>query len=87
MMSLFDEVRVQDLCARLFDSQNGKGFSLESRHGRELKDLLQAVAGIKPVGRGAHYVLTDAGRTYLLGQLALVAPRNRTRVSCCNVWE
>lgn len=72
-MSLFDEVQVQNLCARLFDSQNGKGCSLESRHGRELKDLLQAVAGIKPVGRGAHYALTDAGRTYLLGQLALVA--------------
>lgn len=73
-MSLFDEVRVQDLCARLFDSQNEKGSSLESRHGRELKDLLQAVAGIKPVGRGAHYVLTDAGRTYLTGQLARAAP-------------
>ncbi|MGL5505852.1 MAG: Wadjet anti-phage system protein JetD domain-containing protein, partial [Aeromonas veronii] len=73
-MSLFDEVRVQNLCARLFDSQNGKGCTLESRHGRELKDLLQAVAGIKPVGRGAHYVLTDAGRTYLTGQLARAAP-------------
>lgn len=85
-MSLFDEMRVQDLCARLLDSQNGKGCSLESRHGRELKELLQAVAGIKPVGRGAHYALTDAGRTYLLGQLALVAPPSRTRVSSCNVW-
>ncbi|MCX0422665.1 DUF2220 family protein [Aeromonas veronii] len=73
-MSLFDEVRVQDLCARLLDSQNGKGCSLESRHGRKLKDLLQAVAGIKPVGRGAHYVLTDAGRTFLTGQLARAAP-------------
>ncbi|WP_429093071.1 Wadjet anti-phage system protein JetD domain-containing protein [Aeromonas veronii] len=69
-MSLFDEVQVQNLCARLFDSQNGKGCSLESRHGRELKDLLQAVAGIKPVGRGAHYALTDAGRTFLTEQLA-----------------
>ncbi|WP_420938387.1 Wadjet anti-phage system protein JetD domain-containing protein [Aeromonas veronii] len=73
-MSLFNEMRVQDLCARLLDSQNEKGCSLESRHGRELKHLLQAVAGIKPVGRGVHYALTEAGRTYLLGQLALVAP-------------
>ncbi|MCV3284363.1 Wadjet anti-phage system protein JetD domain-containing protein [Aeromonas veronii] len=73
-MSLFNEVRVQDLCARLLDSQNEKGCSLESRHGRELKDLLQAVGGIKPVGRGAPYVLTEAGRTYLLGQLAQVVP-------------
>ncbi len=64
-MSLFDEVQVQALCAKLLDSQNEKGCSLESRHGRKLKDLLQAVAGSKPVGRGAHYVLTDAGRTYL----------------------
>lgn len=37
-------------------------------------DLLQAVGGIKPVGRGAHYVLTDAGRTFLTGQLARAAP-------------
>ncbi|WP_429106608.1 Wadjet anti-phage system protein JetD domain-containing protein [Aeromonas veronii] len=73
-MSLFNEVRVQDLCARLLDSQNEKGCSLESRHGRELKDLLQAVGGIKPVGRGAPYVLTEAGRTYLLGQLEQVVP-------------
>ena len=42
-MSLFDEVRVQELCAKLLDSQNEKGCSLESRHGRELKELLQAV--------------------------------------------
>ncbi len=69
-MSLFDEVRVQELCAKLLDSQNEKGSSLESRHGRELKDLLQAVGGIKPVGRGALYMLTEAGRTYLTGQLA-----------------
>ncbi len=69
-MSLFDEVRVQDLCARLLDSQNGKGCPLESRHGRELKDLLQAVGGITPVGRGAPYALTDAGRTFLTEQLA-----------------
>lgn len=73
-MSLFDEVRVQDLCARLLDSQNEKGCSLESRHGRELKELLQAVGGIKPVGRGALYALTEAGRTYLAGQLAQVVP-------------
>lgn len=73
-MSLFNEVRVQDLCARLLDSQNEKGCSLESRHGRELKDLLQAVGGIKPVGRGAPYVLTEAGRAYLIRQLAQVDP-------------
>lgn len=73
-MSLFDEARVQALCARLLDSQNEKGCSLESRHGRELKDLLQAVGGIRPVGRGALYVLTEAGRTYLTGQLAQTAP-------------
>jgi len=73
-MSLFDEVRVQALCARLLDSQNEKGCSLESRHGRELKELLQAVGGIKPVGRGALYALTEAGRTYLAGQLAQVVP-------------
>ena len=35
---------------------------------------MQAVGGIKPVGRGAHYVLTDAGRTFLTGQLARAAP-------------
>ncbi|MFM5679626.1 Wadjet anti-phage system protein JetD domain-containing protein [Aeromonas veronii] len=72
-MSLFNEVRVQDLCARLLDSQNEKGCSLESRHGRELKELLQAVGGVESVGRSSRHILTDAGRTYLLGQLALVA--------------
>ncbi|MBA2081504.1 Wadjet anti-phage system protein JetD domain-containing protein [Aeromonas veronii] len=69
-MSLFDEVRVQNLCARLFDSQNGKGCSLESRHGRELKELLQAVGGVESVGRSSRHILTEAGRTYLTGQLA-----------------
>lgn len=73
-MSLFDEIRVQELCARLLDSRNEKGCSLESRHGRELKELLQAVGGIRPVGRGALYVLTDDGRTYLVSQLAQVVP-------------
>lgn len=73
-MSLFDEVRVQALCARLLDSQNEKGCSLESQHGRKLKELLQAVGGIRPVGRGALYVLTETGRTYLAGQLAQVVP-------------
>ncbi|MGY3916382.1 Wadjet anti-phage system protein JetD domain-containing protein [Aeromonas australiensis] len=73
-MSLFDAVRVQELCARLLDSQSGKGCSLESRHGRELKDLLQAVGGLRPVGRGALYALTDTGRAYLAGQLAQVVP-------------
>ncbi|OLF59934.1 hypothetical protein BTN33_09170 [Aeromonas veronii] len=69
-MPLFDEVRVQDLCARLLDSQNEKGCSLESRHGRELKDLLQAVGGVESVGRSSRHILTEAGRTYLTGQLA-----------------
>nr|WP_279623706.1 hypothetical protein [Aeromonas veronii] len=69
-MSLFDEVRVQDLCARLLDSQNEKGCSLESRHGRELKELLQAVGGVESVGRSSRHILTEAGRTYLTGQLA-----------------
>lgn len=73
-MSLFDEVRVQDLCARLLDSQTGKGCSLESRHGRELKELLQAVGGVESVGRSARHILTEAGRTYLAGQLAQVVP-------------
>ncbi|MGL5525505.1 MAG: Wadjet anti-phage system protein JetD domain-containing protein [Aeromonas veronii] len=73
-MSLFDEVRVQDLCARLLDSQNGKGCYLESRHGRELKDLLQAVGGVESVGRSARHILAEAGRTYLAGQLAQVVP-------------
>lgn len=73
-MSLFDEIRVQELCARLLDSRNEKGSSLESRHGRELKELLQAVGGIRPVGRGALYVLTDDGRKYLVSQLAQVVP-------------
>ncbi|WP_421264449.1 Wadjet anti-phage system protein JetD domain-containing protein [Aeromonas veronii] len=69
-MPLFDEVRGQDLCARLLDSQNEKGCSLESRHGRELKDLLQAVGGVESVGRSSRHILTEAGRTYLTGQLA-----------------
>ncbi|HDO1374483.1 TPA: hypothetical protein P2R00_001726 [Aeromonas veronii] len=73
-MSLFNEVRVQDLCARLLDSQNEKGCSLESRHGRELKELLQAVGGVESVGRSSRHILTDAGRTYLTGQLARAAP-------------
>lgn len=74
MMSLFNEVRVQDLCARLLDSQNEKGCSLESRHGRELKELLQAVGGVESVGRSSRHILTDAGRTFLTGQLARAAP-------------
>ncbi|WP_421268000.1 Wadjet anti-phage system protein JetD domain-containing protein [Aeromonas veronii] len=73
-MSLFNEVRVQDLCARLLDSQNEKGCSLESRHGRELKELLQAVGGVESVGRSSRHILTDAGRTFLTGQLARAAP-------------
>lgn len=73
-MSLFNEVRVQDLCARLLDSQNEKGCSLESRHGRELKDLLQAVVGVESVGRSSRHILTEAGRTYLTGQLARAEP-------------
>ncbi|MFQ1655751.1 Wadjet anti-phage system protein JetD domain-containing protein [Aeromonas veronii] len=73
-MSLFDEMRVQDLCARLLDSQNGKGCSLESRHGRELKELLQAVGGVESVGRSSRHILTEAGRTYLTGQLARAEP-------------
>ncbi|WP_139709399.1 Wadjet anti-phage system protein JetD domain-containing protein [Aeromonas allosaccharophila] len=73
-MSLFDEVRVQALCAKLLDSQNEKGCSFESRHGRELKELLQAVGGVESVGRSAHHILTEAGRTYLAGQLAQVVP-------------
>ena len=82
-MSLFNEVRVQDLCARLLDSQNEKGCSLESRHGRELKELLQAVGGVESVGRSSRHILTDAGRTFLTGQLARAAPPNRTSVSSC----
>jgi hypothetical protein len=73
-MSLFDEVRVQELCARLLDSQNEKGEALDSRHGRELLILLQAVGGVRPVGRSARYVLTEVGRRYLGGQLAQVVP-------------
>ncbi|MBL0440656.1 hypothetical protein JEO77_04275 [Aeromonas veronii] len=73
-MSLFNEVRVQDLCARLLDSQNEKGSSLESRHGRELKELLQAVGGVESVGRSSRHILTDAGRTFLTRQLARAAP-------------
>lgn len=73
-MSLFEEGRVQDLCTRLLDSQNEKGCSLESKHGRELRALLQAVDGVRP----ARYVVTETGRTYLTGQLAQVVPP-RTR--------
>lgn len=73
-MSLFDERRVQDLCVRMLAGTNEKGDSLASRHGRKLHTLLQAVNGIRPVGRGARHVLTDAGRAYLTGQLAQVAP-------------
>ncbi|BEE04706.1 Wadjet anti-phage system protein JetD domain-containing protein [Aeromonas veronii] len=73
-MSLFNEVRVQDLCARLLDSQNEKGCSLESRHGRKLKELLQTNCGLRPFGRSARHVLTEAGRAYLIRQLAQVVP-------------
>lgn len=73
-MSLFDEGQVQALCARLLSGENPQGCSLNSRHGRELMQLLQAVDGLKPVGRSARYVLTDAGRTYLGGQLAQGGP-------------
>ncbi|HHQ4613478.1 TPA: Wadjet anti-phage system protein JetD domain-containing protein [Aeromonas veronii] len=73
-MSLFDEVQIQALCAKLLDSQNEKGCSLESRHGRELKELLQAVGGVESVGRSSRHILTEAGRTYLTGQLARAAP-------------
>lgn len=73
-MSLFDERRVQDLCVRLLDGTNDKGYSLDSQHGRALRDLLLAVDGVRPVGRGARHALTDAGRGYLAAQLAQVAP-------------
>ncbi|MFB2864905.1 Wadjet anti-phage system protein JetD domain-containing protein [Aeromonas sp. MdU4] len=73
-MSLFDERRVQDLCARLLDNQNEKGESLASKHGRELLELLQAVGGVESVGRSARHVLTEAGRVYLASQLAKVVP-------------
>lgn len=87
-MSLFNEVRVQDLCARLLDSQNEKGCSLESRHGRELKDLLQAVGGVESVGRSSRHILTEAGRTYLTGQLARAEPPEpdkRKQLQCLGV--
>lgn len=58
----------------MLDSQNEKGCSLESRHGRELKELLQAVGGVESVGRSSRHILTDAGRTFLTGQLARAAP-------------
>ncbi|MGY3855384.1 Wadjet anti-phage system protein JetD domain-containing protein [Aeromonas aquatilis] len=73
-MSLFDEVRVQELCAKLLDSQNEKGCSLESRHGRKLKELLQTNCGLRPLGRSARHILTEAGRAYLIRQLAQVVP-------------
>ncbi|ATY80992.1 hypothetical protein CVS42_09265 [Aeromonas veronii] len=73
-MSLFDEVQVQALCAKLLDSQNEKGGSLESRHGRKLKELLQTNCGLRPFGRSARHVLTEAGRAYLIRQLAQVVP-------------
>lgn len=74
-MSLFDEGRVQDLCARLLDKQNERGCSFDSKHGRELLALLQAVGGVKPLGRSARYILTDPGIDYLTRQLAQVAPQ------------
>jgi hypothetical protein len=74
-MSLFEERRVQDLCARLLDSMNEKGCSLDSKHGRELLVLLQAVGGVKPVGRSARYILTPAGSDYLVTQLAQTTPQ------------
>lgn len=73
-MSLFDDRRVQALCTRLLDSQNERGCSLESRHGRELKAFLQAVDGIRPIGRSEFYALNENGRAYLTGQLAQVVP-------------
>lgn len=69
-MSLFDEGRVQDLCARLLDKQNERGCSFDSKHGRELLALLQAIGGVKPLGRSARYLLTDPGIDYLTRQLA-----------------
>lgn len=71
-MSLFAEKRIQGLCARLLDNQNEKGCSFDSKHGRELLIRLQAVDGIRPVGRSARHVLTEAGRDYLVRQLAQV---------------
>lgn len=78
-MSLFDGRRVQDLCARLLDGTNEQGYSLDTKLGRELRDLLQAVCGVRPVGRGARHVLTDAGRVYLTEQLAQVVPAKRDK--------
>ena len=73
-MALFDESRVQALCVRLLESENEKGVSLDSQHGRELKELLQSRGGLRPVGRSARHILTEAGRCYLTGQLAQVVP-------------
>ena len=36
-MSLFDEGRVQDLCARLLDKQNERGCSFDSKHGQRVR--------------------------------------------------
>ncbi|MCH7350090.1 Wadjet anti-phage system protein JetD domain-containing protein [Aeromonas sp. A04] len=74
-MSLFDERRVQDLCARLLEGTDEKGYSLDSKHGRELLALLQAVSGVKPVGRSARHTLTPAGHDYLAKQLAHTTPQ------------
>ncbi|MGY3960063.1 Wadjet anti-phage system protein JetD domain-containing protein [Aeromonas popoffii] len=74
-MSLFDDRKVQDLCARLLDSTNEKGYSLDSKHGQELLALLQAVGGVKPVGRSARYMLTPEGHDYLAKQLTQTMPQ------------
>ncbi|WP_421238344.1 Wadjet anti-phage system protein JetD domain-containing protein [Aeromonas enteropelogenes] len=87
-MSLFAEKHIQGLCARLLDSQNEKGCSFDSKHGRELLIRLQAVDGIRPVGRSARHVLTEAGRDYLVRQLAQVvsvAPDKREHLQTLGV--
>ncbi|PJG60793.1 Wadjet anti-phage system protein JetD domain-containing protein [Aeromonas cavernicola] len=74
MGSLFDDQRIQRLCTRLLDEQSSNGVLLESAYSRELLVLLQAVDGVRPVGRSARYRLTPEGTTYITQQLALVVP-------------
>ncbi|MGL5293438.1 MAG: Wadjet anti-phage system protein JetD domain-containing protein [Aeromonas sp.] len=77
-MTLFSAPRLYALCNRLLEGKNEKGEACDSKHGRELLSLLQAIGGVRPVGRSARYALTPPGRTYLMAQLARVEPAELT---------
>ncbi len=48
-MSLFDEGRVRDLCARLLDKQNERGCSFDSKHGHRVRHSNDAEIKIRQI--------------------------------------